>query len=251
MELTVLGACGTYPKAGGACSGYLLRHEGFTLWMDAGHGTLSALQTHVPVTDVDAIFLSHAHPDHFVDVYPFFYSLFSRPDRPNQQVPIYGPRMVHERMCRLLTRRDGSDDFDSILPWKTFEPGGTVELGPLRMTAFEAAHSCINACLRIEAAGSVLAYTGDTGPHPALEKAAMGADLFLCEASWLEDERSIPEPIHLNARQAGEIATRAGAKQLVLTHIWPHNDMKLVREQGVAAYSGPLELADGGMSWSL
>jgi ribonuclease BN (tRNA processing enzyme) len=251
MELTVLGASGTYPRAGGACSGYLLRHEGFTLWMDAGHGTLSALQQYVPVTEVDAIFLSHAHPDHFVDVYPFFYSLFVHPDRPNQQVPIYGPKMVQERMTRLLTRRDGKDDFDSILPWKTFEPGDITEMGPLRVTAFHSAHSCTNVCLRVEAGGKVLTYTGDTGPHPKLEKAAADADLFLCEATWLEEEHSIPEPIHLRAREAGEVATRAGAKHLVLTHIWPHNDMSKVREQAAASYAGPLELADGGKCWTV
>jgi ribonuclease BN (tRNA processing enzyme) len=250
MELIVLGACGTYPKAGGACSGYLLRHEGFTLWMDAGHGTLSELQKHVPVTEVDAIFLSHAHPDHFVDVYPFFYSLFVHPDRPNQKVPIYGPKMVKERMGRLLTRRDGKEDFDSVLPWKTFEWGNIEEVGPLRLTAFEAAHSCTNVCLRVEADGSVLCYTGDTGMHPALEKGAAGADLFLCEATWLEDEMSIPEPIHLRAREAGEIATRAGAEKLLLTHVWPHNDMTKVAEQAAAEYSGPLEIVDSGMAWS-
>jgi len=251
MELTVLGASGTYPRPGGACSGYLVRHDGFTLWMDAGHGTLSTLQTILPVTQVDAVFLSHAHPDHFVDIYPFFYSLFAHPDRPNQQVPIYGPKMVQERMCRLLSRRDGKGDFDSLLPWKTFEWGDVVEAGPLRMTAFEAAHSCTDVMLRIEVEGRVLAYTGDTGPHPALAKGAADADLFLCEASWLEDEHSIPEPIHLRAGEAGEIATRADARKLVLTHIWPHNDLNLVQEQAAGTYAGPLELADIGKTWTV
>lgn len=251
MELTVLGACGTYPKAGGACSGYLVRHEGFTLWMDAGHGTLSELQKHVDVTDVDAVFLSHAHPDHFVDIYPFFYALFAHPDRRNRTVPIYGPAMVNERMRRLLTKRDGSDDFGTFLPWQVFEPGDVTEAGPLRLVANRSAHSCTNVCLRIEFDGKVVTYSGDTGPHPALEKAATDADLFLCEASWLEEERSIPEPIHLRAREAGEIATAAGAKHLVLTHIWPHNDMKKMREQAAAAYSGPLDLADTAMSWTI
>ena len=84
-----------------------------------------------------------------------------------------------------------------------------------------------------------------------LEKAAAGADLFVCEASWLEEEQSIPEPIHLRAREAGEIAARAGAKQLVLTHVWPHNDMTKVHEQAAAAYAGPLEIANTAMSWKL
>lgn len=250
MELIVLGASGTYPRAGGACSGYLVQHEGFTLWMDAGHGTLSNLQRYIPVTDVDAVFLSHAHPDHFVDVYPFFYSVFWRPNR-KDEVPRIGPAMVRERMGRLLTPRDGQDDFDALLPWKDLVAGDVMEIGPLRLTAFDSAHSCTNVCLRIEAGGKVLTYTGDTGPHPALEKAAAGADLFLCEASWLESERSIPEPIHLRAREAGEIAARAEAKHLVLTHVWPHNDMDLVREQASSAYDGPLEIADVDLRWTI
>lgn len=249
MELTVLGACGTYPGPGQACSGYLVQHNGYNLWMDAGNGTLANLQQHIPVTEVDAIFLSHAHPDHFVDVYPFFYALFNHPKRRNPQVPIYGPKMVQERMCRLLTRRDGKGDFDSILPWQTFEPGDSGDIGPFKVTGFESAHSCTNVAPRIEVDGAVLTYSGDTGVHPALDKAAENADLFLCEASWLEDENSIPEPIHLRSREAAEIATRAGAKQLVLTHVWPHNDMKKVYEQAAAAYKGPIEIADIGKSW--
>jgi ribonuclease BN (tRNA processing enzyme) len=245
VELTVLGACGTYPSAGGACSGYLLRHEGFSLWLDAGHGTLSNLQKHIRSTEVGAVFISHAHPDHFVDLYPFFYSLFAAGGRP-EKIPIYGPSMARERVGRIITKRDGKEDFDAVLPWNEFVAGESVDLGPFRMTGFESAHSCTNVAVRIEAGGKVLCYTGDTGTHPALARAAAEADLFLCEASWLEREDSIPEPIHLRAREAGEIATRAGAKRLVLTHIWPHNDMNLVREQAAGAYDGPLELVLGG-----
>jgi ribonuclease BN (tRNA processing enzyme) len=250
MELIVLGAGGTYPRAGGACSGYLLRHDGFTLWMDAGHGTLSELQKHVPVSDVDAVFISHAHPDHFVDIYPFFYSVFWRPER-KPTIPIYGPRMAQERISRLLTPRDGKKDFDSVLPWHDVVAGDELDVGPLHWKAFDSSHSCTNVCLRVEGGGRTLTYTGDTGPNPNLERAAAEADLFLCEASWLEAESSIPEPIHLRAREAGEIAARAEARNLVLTHIWPHNDMRLVGEQAAAAYGGPLTLADGGERWTL
>jgi ribonuclease BN (tRNA processing enzyme) len=159
--------------------------------------------------------------------------------------------MAEERMNRLLTPRDGKSEFHSLLPWTDFVAGDVVEAGPLRLTGFDSAHSCTNVCLRIEAGGKTLTYTGDTGPHDDLELGAKDADLFLCEASWVEDERSIPEPIHLRAREAGEIATRAGAKHLVLTHVWPHNDMDLVMEQAADAYEGPLEIADLNMRWVL
>ena len=250
MELIVLGSCGTYPTAGGACSGYLVRHEGFTLWMDAGHGTLSALQRHVPVGGVDAVFISHAHPDHFVDLYPFFYSLFLNPNE-RGQVPIYGPPSAEERIGRLLSKPDGAEDFSSILPWKPFNAGEIVEIGPLRLTGFDSVHSCTNVALRIEAGGKAIAYTGDSGPHPDLERAAAGADLFLCEASWLDDDHAIPDPIHMRARQAGRIAEAAGVRHLVLTHVWPHNSPDRVREQAAAAFPGKLGVAASGDHWAL
>src|SRR5688572_28759167 len=70
MELTVLGCCGSYPgPAMGACSGYLLRHDDTAIWMDCGNGTFAALQQHLAVEDLTAVVLTHAHPDHCVDVY--------------------------------------------------------------------------------------------------------------------------------------------------------------------------------------
>ena len=86
MELTILGADGTYPRAHSACSGYLLQHDGFNLWMDAGNGTLSLLQEHISLEQVDAIFVSHAHVDHCADIYPFFYQLINT----RKTVPLRG-----------------------------------------------------------------------------------------------------------------------------------------------------------------
>lgn len=250
MELTVLGACGTYPGPGGACSGYLLRHEGFTLWIDAGHGTLSNLQRHVPASEVDAVFISHAHPDHFVDLYPFFYALTCRPDC-SGTVPVYGPAPAQERIGLMLSKKDGKEIFSRVLPWQRFAAGEVVEAGPLSLRAFGSAHSTENLTLRVEAGGKTLCYSGDTGPNPDLERAAAGADLFLCEASWLEDDHTIPDPIHLRAREAGEAATRARVGRLVLCHIWPHNDLQVSRAQAAAAFGGQLDLADTGDRWTI
>ena len=74
MELTVLGASGTWPAPGGATCGYLVRHDGTNLWLDAGTGTFAKLQEYITAGDIDAIIVSHGHPDHFVDVVPAFYA---------------------------------------------------------------------------------------------------------------------------------------------------------------------------------
>ena len=68
MRLTVLGSSGTFAGPDDACSGYLVEHDGFRLLMDAGPGTLSNLQQHVPLDRLDAVLLSHAHPDHWTEL---------------------------------------------------------------------------------------------------------------------------------------------------------------------------------------
>ena len=68
VTLTVLGCSGTYPDDGGACSGYLVRSPGASLVVDLGAGSLSNLQRHLAIGEVDAVVLSHVHPDHWLDL---------------------------------------------------------------------------------------------------------------------------------------------------------------------------------------
>jgi ribonuclease BN (tRNA processing enzyme) len=240
MELTVLGASGSYPTASSACSGYLLRAEGYTVWMDAGNGTLGELQKHIGLREVDAIVLSHAHPDHCADLYPFFFALlFPEPDEP---IPVFAPPGVRDRLAALIGD-DTRDRWNTYLGWMALSPGDVDEAGPFRLEAFEAAHSIDNNTLRIEHDDRTLCYSGDTGPNPHLAVAARDADLFLCEASWSNEQSGIMGPVHLTAGQAGEAAAEAGARRLMVTHMWADNDHSVMREQAAATYGGPVELA--------
>lgn len=247
MRLTVLGCCGTYPVADGACSGYLLTHDGFSLWIDAGSGTLSHLQRHAKISDVDAVAISHMHADHFTDLYPFLYALeFGIGD--SRSVPVYGPRDGEEIFGRLI---GAGGNFKKTLDWTGMAPGDEMDVGPFRLRTFPAAHSIENLTMRIEAGGSVFAYSGDTGPNASLAPAAQGADLFLCEASWQDGESAIAEPIHMTARQAGRTAAEAGVARLVLTHVWPHYDLERSVEQAAEEFGGILELAHSSDSWTI
>ncbi len=99
---------------------------------------------------------------------------------------------------------------------------------------------------RVEHAGWRLAYSGDTGESDALVRLAEGADLLLCEASFLDGPRNKPN-LHLTARQAAEHAARAGVGQLVLTHLVPWNDRDRTLAEASQAYRGPLSLATSGL----
>jgi ribonuclease BN (tRNA processing enzyme) len=59
MRLTVLGGAGAWPPAGGACSGYLIEHDGFGLLVDPGYATLPRLLEIVPDASIDAVLVSH------------------------------------------------------------------------------------------------------------------------------------------------------------------------------------------------
>lgn len=240
MELIVLGANGTYPTPHGACSGYLVRHEGFTMWMDAGNGTLAKLQEHVDPFDLGAIFLSHVHPDHCADLYPFFYIRLMEQDR--EPLTVFAPPGTRAKLQALIGQ-DSVKAFNRLLEWREIGPGAHLEAGPLSIETFDASHSAPNNTARISAGGATLCFSGDTGPNDDLARAARDADLFLCEASWLEKDEGLMEPIHLRATQAGAAASQAGAGRLALTHIWPHNDYEEARNQAAENFSGPIDVA--------
>src|SRR5262245_31430174 len=70
MRLTVLGACGAFPEAGSACSGYLVEQDGFRLVLDIGYAVVPRLLRHTAAEDVDAVYITHGHPDHCADLNP-------------------------------------------------------------------------------------------------------------------------------------------------------------------------------------
>ena len=238
MKLTILGGHGTFPVPGGSCSGYLLEHEGFKLWMDAGNGTLGKLLQHWSFEDVDAIWISHAHADHAVDLYPFFYRMLGERGR---RVPVLAPSGVPDRLASLIGA-DSLPSWRSVFDWRGVDPGDRTEIGPFTLEGSGAQHTSPNTVLRISADDRTLTYTGDTGPIDTLSEAARGSDVFLCEASWV-DPAQVFQPIHLLASQAGTYARDAGVDRLILTHVWAQNDRDRVHEEAPAAFGGDVSLA--------
>jgi ribonuclease BN (tRNA processing enzyme) len=241
MRLTVLGACGTYPVPDGACSGYLLQHDGFTVWVDAGSGTLAELQRHLPIEKVDAVFISHMHPDHWIDLYPFLYATSFHPEGP-RRVPVYGPAVAEETFGRLISS-DTKERFGPVFDWRGLAYGDQVSIGPFRVDVFESSHGMENLTMRAQADGKVLCYSGDTGPNEHLAHAAKESDLFLCEASWQDGNDPDFPPIHLRAGEAGAAAREAGTGLLVLTHIWPLYDKEVSMGQASETFGGTVQAA--------
>lgn len=248
MQLTVLGSDGTWPRAGGAASGYLIRHEGFDVWQDLGTGTMANLQRHVDLLDVDAVVVSHVHADHFVDLFPYFYARQYGAGPPAPRIPLVVPTGTEERIRSMLSQA-GWEEFPTSFDLREIEPGEVLQLGPLRLVTARMAHPVPTLGCRYEADGAAIAYSADTGPTDELVDLARAADLLIAEATWLDDGRDYPPDLHMTAKEAGEQATKAEVSRLMLAHIQPIYDTDLSREEASAAFDGPVEVARPDLRW--
>ena len=233
LTLTILGCSGTYPGPGGACSGYLVRAGGTAVVVDLGTGTLANLQVHLDPRAVDAVVLSHEHPDHWLDLPVLRNAL--RYVLGVEGLDVYGTAGNLRLAATLI------DELAPTIDWHTVQPGATAEVGPLRLSFGLTDHPVETLAVRVEAGGRSLLYSADTGPAWAPGELADGVDLLLCEASLRPGDEGAVQ--HLSAHQAGELARAVGAAQLVLTHLVPGVDAEAQRAAAAAAYGGPVAVA--------
>ena len=235
MRLTILGSSGGYPGPNNPTSGFLLEHAGARLWLDAGHGTLSALQRIEDFSRLDAVLISHVHADHCVDLYALNVALRFH-EQGVLRKRLYCPREVWERMPLLLGDRPESEQiFEQTFDCHPVSAGDEIEVAGLRVSFLRTDHPNYCLAMRFESDEGVLTYSADTGPGADLAGFARGSDLLLCEATYQEGLAGAP--VHLTARQAAETALRAGARDLVLTHVWPAFDPQRSVDEARAAAS--------------
>jgi len=238
FSVTVLGCDGSYPGPGGAGSGYLLRGGGATVWLDCGPGTLSALQTHVGLLGVDAVVVSHEHPDHRSDLEGFHVACTYVVGR--RDVPVWAPPGVREH---------GYHTGAPTLLFSEITDGSSFAVGGMAFTASRTDHGPQTMAVRVDAEGRSLGYTADTGPGWSPARLGPPVDLLLSEATFTAGDEGRSQ--HLSGRQAGRLAREAGARRLLLTHLWPVVDRATVLAEAVAAYSSNVELAEAGQTYEV
>jgi ribonuclease BN (tRNA processing enzyme) len=248
MRLTVLGCAGSFPGPESACSAYLVEAQGFRLLIDFGAGSLSALQRYADLDSIDAIVLTHLHCDHMLDACNYVVVRRYDPSGPKPPLPVYAPVGAAERIAAAYSSE--GDPVDDVYTFFRLQPG-TFPIGPFTVTVDRVNHPIETYGVRIEQGGHVLAYSADTAPCEALLRLAQGADLFLCEASYL-DGMDNPPDLHLTGGEAGEAATKADVARLLLTHLVPAwgSEASTV-EAACAAYAGPVEVVRPGSRYDL
>lgn len=238
MRLTVLGGCGAWPEAGQACSGFLLEHDDFRLVVDLGYATVPRLLEWIAADQVDAVFISHGHPDHCADLNPLLRARALSEDPP-PPLPVYALAGALDAVLA-LDRPGMLADAVRVLE---FSAGTGPDIGPFRAETRLLPHWVPNAGMRLVAGGRVLAYTGDSGPVRAVVELARGADLLIAEATYPDQVPPSAMSFLSSARDAGRQAAEAGAGRLMLTHLWPGTDRTRALAAASEDYDGDIDIA--------
>jgi ribonuclease BN (tRNA processing enzyme) len=241
MRIRVLGGCGAWPGAGQACSGYLVDQDGFLLLVDPGYATFPRLLEVATAEQIDAVIVTHGHPDHCADLHPLLRARALRND-PAPALPVHSMPDAVDRVLAL----DRPGLLDDAYSLREFDPGDRFAIGPFEVTTWLLPHSVPNAGIRLTEAGQTLAYTGDTGPSPNLLDLARDTDLFVAEATFPDQVPADSARTLSSAAQAGENAARAHVRHLLLTHLSPGSDPCPSHEAARKSYGGRVTVAQPG-----
>ncbi|MEV4122081.1 MBL fold metallo-hydrolase [Micromonospora sp. NPDC049645] len=193
---------------------------------------------------MDAVVITHEHPDHCIDLHALFRMRFyGQPGGP--RLPLYCPPGVLDRLSGL------EPDVDLHAVFDTRPLPGSYRVGPFDLTGFSLPHFVPNAGIRLQADGTALAYSGDTGPTPVLAELGRDADLFIVEATDYDGESGRPTRNLLTSTEAGLWAHRAGARRLLLTHFWPGNDRVAAVAAAQVEFGGAVLAAEEGLTLRL
>lgn len=239
------------------------------LIFDTGDGARSAMnQLNLPLDELDAVFITHFHNDHFADLGEIIE--FSWMNGRRKNLPVVGPEGINEivkgfaKVYSLDQHYRNGHHGDDLMPLK---PAGAIsvefkiendsdgvvvyEQDGVRVKAFRVNHPPIvpSVGYRIEHMGKVIVISGDTISDSVLLKNSEGADLLIAEAMNKDVVESMGEAskkagnelqakilhdiqsYHMDVKDVAQLAKKANVKHLVLNHLAPSPDSSLIKRR--------------------
>jgi len=245
MRLTVLGRCGGYPDAGGACAGYLVDAGGARLLIDAGYGVVSRVLEYGPARTISGIILSHLHPDHVAEIPALQLALEYEaypPFKWTGQVPTLAPTGAREHLARFAPTSEEAARMVRFFEFAAIATERRIDFQGFTLRFAPARHVVDTYAMRIEHGDRCLVYTADTAPADAVTELAAGAHVLLAEATFPDRLQGPASSFaHLTGTTAGELARRAGVERLLLTHFFPGTNPREQVDAAQAVFAGPVE----------
>lgn len=224
----------------------LLRLAGRHLLVDAGLGvSRGVVDQGVALTAIDAIFVTHLHSDHYLELGPLLHSAWTA--GLTRTIPVYGPSGLKgywehflASMAFDIALRIGDEGRPDLAGLVEIRPLGEVVIaldGGVSVRAMRNHHPPIEEsyALRFDAGRRSVVISGDTAYMPEMSDFARDADLLIHEAMLTGGVEALVARVahggerlkrhilrsHTSAEDAGRVATGAGAAHLVLNHFVP------------------------------
>jgi len=263
MKLTLCGTAAGPFTAQRASSGYVLQSDGHAVMLDCGPGSVrNVLVAGIELRSIEAIFISHIHEDHCLDLAAFaVQAMYGRYER----LPVvYGPPGIDDVARRLMTMHRSTAQLPPLEVVEV-ESSDEREVCGLLVCSEETPHAPDLRAFsrRFTAKGRSLVFSGDTAPNPGLMSAlARDCDVLLHECfsrAGLERYAALGTPerqerilarlpkVHSDLREVAQIAEDAGAHRLVLTHILPTEVEADLAQEAASIYNGNLTIARDGL----
>ncbi|MBM7647593.1 ribonuclease BN (tRNA processing enzyme) [Bacillus ectoiniformans] len=243
MNITVIGHWGGYPKANEASSGYLFEEDGYRMLVDCGSGVLSKLQNHVLPEELNAVVISHYHPDHVADIGVLQHALLIGKfmDKHISTLPIYGHKA--DPQFDKLTYKD-------ITKGVAYDPGDELQVGPFTIKFLRTDHPVECYAMRIESKGHSVVYTADSAYQESFIPFAADCDILLCESNFYSGMNG-KSAGHMTSTEAGKLACQTNTNTLILTHLPHFGDLNRLKEEAEKEFNGTVILAKQNLEFGI
>lgn len=264
MEIKILGTVAPYCKDGKYCPGYFIKTKNEKILLDCGNGITNLLNMEEDLENM-TIIISHFHPDHYGDLLSLapVVDLYHKFGYLSHKVKLYLPKTKNEKIEERYTDADnwsasrmvekpmiderfikniGENHYFEV---EEYSENYQIRVGNLNISFCKTLHPLDTYAVKVEDKTGVIVYSADTGyEEDHLVSFAWGADIFLCESSFLKGQMRQTND-HLYAHEAGKLAKKANVNQLILTHFWPEIDKNLYVAEAKEYFENTIAAEEG------
>lgn len=220
MTLRILGSLSPYPKADKNCIGYLIYDNEQKILLDCGNGITRLMKFPDDLKNL-TIIISHLHKDHYADLSAIAYAsyVYHHLGLLNNKVKVYIPSSKNLEDYHYLINY-GEENY---LDFYIYDEKMHLYMDDKSISFYQTQHNIKTFAVNIVKENRKLSYSADTGYDENIISFIRNADIFLCESSFLKQQKK-DNSNHLSAVEAAIIAKKSNVKKLILSHFWPEID---------------------------